>query len=92
MPFFCSAMPFFPVPCLFSKATLNALHFGKKNHENQTKTREVIFFFSLKPKVAGKTPAVTIVYSAFILLQLSLTGGNFDTSFDDNKPICNYLK
>ena len=44
-----------------------------KNHENQTKTKEVTgFFFSLKPEVERKTPAVTIFYSVLILLQWSL--------------------
>ena len=33
------------------------------NHENLTKTKEVTVFFSLKPELARKTPAVTIVYS-----------------------------
>ena len=30
MPFFSSAMPFFPAPCPFSEPTLCALQFGKK--------------------------------------------------------------
>ena len=32
----------------------------------------MFFFFSLKPEVAGKTPAVTILYWVLILLQWSL--------------------
>ena len=52
----------------FSETTQNALHFDKKNPENLTKTKEVTVFFSLKPEVAGNTPAVTIFYSVLILL------------------------
>ena len=42
-----------------------------KKNENLTKTKEVTVF-SLKPELAGKTPAVTIFYSVLILLQWSL--------------------
>ena len=46
-----------------------------------TKTKEVTVFFSLKPEIVRKTPAVTIFYSVLILLLCSLiTSGNFDTS------------
>ena len=66
MPFFSSVLPLF-------KNFIKCPTFWYKNHENLTKNKEVSVF-SLKPEVAGKTPAVTIFYSVLILLQRSLIG------------------